>query len=214
MAVFPCLLWHVCSLLISKSAERWLLALWLWRFLLLISADVWGSGVWATEQSRQRVCGGFEWWPPGPCGWCVSAWVKRLLGNMLCPYDSSLSVCKAQPLTRYWTTSVVAHGLWTHTKGITWPVSDTHTHPAAAMCEACFTSLSHACVNAAACSLSVFSVKTWEQWIVSCLPRWTHSVWVLTKGYELLAAERNAQLALTQNTHSGPWPISTLKLSY
>lgn len=98
--------------LFSKSAERWLLGLWLWRFLLLISADVWGSGVWATEQT---VCGCFEWWPAGPCGWCVAVWVKKLLGNMLCPSDSSLSVCKAHPLTRYWTTCVVAHGLWTYT---------------------------------------------------------------------------------------------------
>lgn len=83
------------------------------------------------------------------------------------------------------------------------------THPAAAAREACFTSLPWPCVKVTASSLSVFSLKTWEQWIVSCLHLWTHSARVLNKGYELLSTEENAQLDLTQNKHAGSWPMST-----
>lgn len=51
------------------------------------------------------------------------------------------------------------------TRGITWSISgnsihtQADTHPAAVMCEACFTSLSRPRVKVAACSLSIFSLK-------------------------------------------------------
>lgn len=136
----------------------------------------------------------------------LPVWVEGLLENMMCPSDSLLSICTAKP----WPgrrINLLLHTVYTHT--------GTHAHPAAStMCEACSTSLSHPCVKVTACSLFIFSVKTWEQWIVSCLHQWTHSVRVLTKGYELLSTKRKAQLDLTQNTHFGCWPINTPKLSY
>lgn len=131
-----------------------------------------------------------------------------------------LTNCRA--MTRHRNKSAGAHGVcgpvWT--KGIIWSISDSFkhtqadTHPAAAMCEACFASLSRPRVKVAACSLSIFSVKTWEQWIVSCLHQWTLSARVLTQGYELLSTERNAQLDLSQNAHFGCWPSTTPKWSY
>lgn len=202
--------------LFSKSAQGcWSVCehvVFLWA-LLLTSADGGGSGVWATEQTVFGCVRGPQdkrcLWLGFGCAGLLAVWVQGLLENMMCPTDSSLSICKA--LTRSGNKSSFhmvcighrgSHGLSpTHTLA--------HKFPAATMCEACFTSLPHPCVKVMACSLSIVSVKTWEQWIVSCLHQWTHSVRVLTEGYELLSTERIAQLDLTQNTHFGSWPIHT-----
>lgn len=109
----------------------------------------------------------------GACGRSILAvpaglvWVEGLLSNTMCPSDSLLtgkpSLDKVDKEK-----SAAAHGvrglLWT--KGIIWSISDrfihtqADTHPAAAMCEACFTSLSHPRVKVAARSSSIFAVKT------------------------------------------------------
>lgn len=94
--------------------------------------------------------------------WAV---VPRLSGEHDVP-RRVLTNCGA--VTRYRNKSAGAHGVcgpvWT--KGIIWSISDSFkhtqadTHPAAAMCEACFASLSRPRVKVAACRLSIFSVKT------------------------------------------------------
>lgn len=183
--------------------------MWLWWFFWVVrltSADGGRSGV--------RAAGCSVRWPAAPrCLWPIfSALLAGLAGlracwttPSFCQSGSSLTVKTSLDKVDKANSAAAhcVHGLlWT--KEIIWSISDrfihtqADTHPAAAMCEACFTSLSHPRVKVAACSLSIFSVKTWERWTVSCLHQWAHSAWVLTKWYELLSTESNAQLDLTQ----------------
>lgn len=216
--------------LFFQSGRRWLHTRHLCRFSLGSPAHLcWWWSKWCLSYrtdcfwmfctmscSTRGVCAWFFFFLLLLLLWAV---LPRLSGEHDVP-QRVLTNCRA--VTRYRNKSAGGHGVcgpvWT--KGIIWSISDSFkhtqadTHPAAAMCEACSASLSRPRVKVAACSLSIFSVKTWEQWIVSCLHQWTHSARVLTRDYELLSAERNAQLDLSQNAHFGCWPSATPKWSY